>query len=103
MLNYAPKIDLPTSYGKLCPPLGEVRLRAAELTCNLVQFDKLQLQQEMGKLQLIPKLLDLFFEYPWHNILHNLVESAIQIILAADEGKLTEFRRSVRLLYISLS
>jgi hypothetical protein len=97
MLNKAPKSELPTSYGKLTPPLGEVRLRAAELTCNLVQFDKAQLQEEMGKLKLIPKLLDLFFEFPWHNILHNLVESAIQIILAAEEGRLTEFRRSVSL------
>eukprot|EP00475_Leptophrys_vorax_P033466 TRINITY_DN5259_c0_g1_i1.p1 TRINITY_DN5259_c0_g1~~TRINITY_DN5259_c0_g1_i1.p1 ORF type:complete len:568 (-),score=151.44 TRINITY_DN5259_c0_g1_i1:916-2619(-) len=95
MLNFSPKSELPTSYGKLVPPLGEVRLRAAELTCNLVQFDKAQLQQEMGKLKLLPKLLDLFFEYPWHNILHNLVESAIQITLAAEEGRLTEFRRSL--------
>eukprot|EP00475_Leptophrys_vorax_P033467 TRINITY_DN5259_c0_g2_i1.p1 TRINITY_DN5259_c0_g2~~TRINITY_DN5259_c0_g2_i1.p1 ORF type:complete len:563 (-),score=151.66 TRINITY_DN5259_c0_g2_i1:194-1717(-) len=95
MLNKAPTTELPTSYGKLTPPLGEVRLRAAELTCNLVQFDKAQLQEEMGKLKLIPKLLDLFFEFPWHNILHNLVESAIQIILAAEEGRLTEFRRSL--------
>jgi hypothetical protein len=95
LLNKAPANEILTSYGALRPPLGEVRLRAAELTCNLVQFDDEILQKRMGELRLIPKLLDLFFEFPWHNILHNLVESAIQIIFVAEEGKLTEFRRSV--------
>jgi hypothetical protein len=103
MLTSVPTNELKTSYGSLKLPLGDIRLRAVEMTCNLVQFDYTHLQTKMKELMLLPILLDLFFDFPWHNILQNLVESAIQIIVGADEGKVLLFRQSVFLSYLLLS
>lgn len=95
MLQFSPEKQMKTTFEVARQPLGEVRLRAAEFICNLIQFDHMEVQQKISELELIPKLLDLFFQFPWHNVLHNLIESAIHIIFAAEEGKCQIFRHSL--------
>lgn len=93
-LKQEPSGDMNTTHGPIVP-LGQRRLRAVELCCNLMQFSDLGLQQAVRREGVWPVLLDLFFAYPWHNILHNYVESGMQLLLAAGPGVVSEYRSAL--------
>lgn len=57
------------------------------------------MQAKLRDYRIFPRILDLFEQYPWHNILHNLVESAVHIVLAletpSEENGPSQYRASL--------
>lgn len=75
---------LPTTYGKLQPPLGKQRLKIIEFISVLLSSGNEAAEKEVIQLGALKRILDLFFEYPYNNFLHHHVES---IILSCFESK----------------
>ncbi|XP_058099365.1 uncharacterized protein LOC131243790 isoform X2 [Magnolia sinica] len=68
---------LPTTYGKLQPPLGKHRLKIVEFISVLLTVGSEAAEKELIQLGAIQRILDLFFEYPYNNFLHHHVENII--------------------------
>ncbi|KAL5977133.1 hypothetical protein ACLOJK_021475 [Asimina triloba] len=75
---------LPTTYGKLQPPLGKHRLKIVEFISVLLTAGSEAAEKELIRLGAIQHILDLFFEYPYNNFLHHHVES---IVISCLESK----------------
>ena len=60
---------------------GETRLKVVELILVLVRCKVLEVEHIFVSENLMEKLLDAFFLYPWNNMLHGLVESIIRTTL----------------------
>ncbi|KAK6936051.1 SIT4 phosphatase-associated protein family [Dillenia turbinata] len=75
---------LPTTYGELRPPLGRHRLKIVEFIAVLLKTSNEVAEGELVRSGTIKRVLDLFFEYPYNNMLHHHVES---IILSSLESK----------------
>ncbi|XP_039050685.1 serine/threonine-protein phosphatase 6 regulatory subunit 3-like isoform X2 [Hibiscus syriacus] len=73
-----------TTYGKLQPPLGKHRLKIVELISVLLMVGSEAAEKELIQLGSVQRILNLFFEYPYNNFLHHLVEN---IILSCLESK----------------
>ncbi|XP_039037508.1 serine/threonine-protein phosphatase 6 regulatory subunit 2-like [Hibiscus syriacus] len=73
-----------TTYGKLQPPLGKHRLKIVELISVLLMVGSEAAEKELIQLGAVQRILNLFFEYPYNNFLHHLVEN---IILSCLESK----------------
>ncbi|WOL03397.1 serine/threonine-protein phosphatase 6 regulatory subunit 3-like [Canna indica] len=69
--------DLPTTYGKLQPPLGKHRLKIVEFFSVLLTTGNESAEKELIQLGAIKRTIDLFFEYPFNNFLHHHVENII--------------------------
>jgi hypothetical protein len=72
--------------GVLDPPLGAARLKVLEVLSVMVMLGNKDLEEQIVKLRVLPAVLDIFFEYPWHNLMHNLVWRMFEQILKVDEG-----------------
>lgn len=81
-----------TQYGELNPPVGPARLKIVELVLALVQSvaeDADCEQNEAATLvtdilvqtNAFSYVLDLFFQYPWNNMLHGLGEGIIHTVM----------------------
>ncbi|KAI3843754.1 hypothetical protein MKW92_035211 [Papaver armeniacum] len=75
---------LPTTYGELKPPLGKHRLKIVEFIAVMLRSGNEIAEKELVSSGAIRRILELFFEYPFHNALHHQVES---IILSCLESK----------------
>ncbi|CAJ2654436.1 serine/threonine-protein phosphatase 6 regulatory subunit 3-B-like isoform X2 [Trifolium pratense] len=75
---------LPTTYGELRPPLGKHRLKIVEFIAELLKTRNEVAEKELVNSGTIGRIVDLFFEYPYHNSLHHHIES---IILSCLESK----------------
>ncbi|XP_010264671.1 PREDICTED: serine/threonine-protein phosphatase 6 regulatory subunit 3-like isoform X2 [Nelumbo nucifera] len=73
-----------TTYGELRPPLGKHRLKIVEFIAVLLRAGNEVAEKELVSSGTIQRILDLFFEYPFNNLLHHHVES---IILSCLESK----------------
>ncbi|WOL15710.1 serine/threonine-protein phosphatase 6 regulatory subunit 3-like [Canna indica] len=82
--------DLPTTYGKLQPPLGKHRLKIAEFISVLLTIGSEAAEQELTRLGAIKRLIDMFFEYPFNNFLHHHVENVIGSCLESKRTLLIE-------------
>ncbi|KAF6166093.1 hypothetical protein GIB67_023803 [Kingdonia uniflora] len=81
---------LPTTYGKLCPPLGKHRLKIVEFISILLSIGGEVAEKELIRLGAIQHILDLFFEYPFNNFLHHHVENIVVSCLENTKTMLTE-------------
>ncbi|KAG8385216.1 hypothetical protein BUALT_Bualt03G0019100 [Buddleja alternifolia] len=79
---------LPTTYGKLQPPLGKHRLKIIEFIAVLVAVSSEVVEKELICLGAVKRILELFFEYPYNNFLHHHVE---RIIISCLESKNPQF------------
>ncbi|XP_077252908.1 uncharacterized protein LOC143892288 isoform X2 [Tasmannia lanceolata] len=79
---------LPTTYGELRPPLGKHRLKIVEFIAVLLRTGYEAAERVLVSSGAIQRILDLFFEYPFNNSLHNHVES---IIASCLDSKNTTF------------
>jgi len=70
--------------GKLDPPLGQNRLKILEVLLALVSLKSPAVEAKLIELSVLPTVLDLFFKYEWHNLLHNLVKSLLEIIIKGE-------------------
>ncbi|KAL2524406.1 SIT4 phosphatase-associated family protein [Abeliophyllum distichum] len=66
-----------TTYGKLQPPLGKHRLKIIEFISVLVTVSSEAAEKELIRLGAVKRIVELFFEYPYNNFLHNHVENII--------------------------
>ncbi|KAI4303671.1 hypothetical protein MLD38_039271 [Melastoma candidum] len=82
---------LPTTYGKLQPPLGKHRLKIVEFISVLVNVGSQAVEKELIHLEVVPKILGLFFEYPFNNFLHHHIDSIIITCLESKNAALIEY------------
>lgn len=68
---------LPTTYGELRPPLGTHRLKIVEFIGVLLRTNNEEATQKLVQLNAIQIVLNLFFEYPFNNMLHHHVETMV--------------------------
>mmetsp|Transcript_6373 Transcript_6373/g.14944 ORF Transcript_6373/g.14944 Transcript_6373/m.14944 type:complete len:624 (-) Transcript_6373:68-1939(-) len=87
-----PMTPIVNTTGKLDPPLGSNRLKILEVVHALVQLKLPAVEEAMISLKVMPTCLDLFFEFEWHNFLHNLVKSLLDMIV---KGENEAFKRSL--------
>lgn len=76
--------------GKLDPPLGQNRLKILEVLLALVSLKSPAVEAKLIELSVLPTVLDLFFKYEWHNLLHNLVKSLLEIIIKGENRAMSE-------------
>jgi len=86
LIPYLPKIfDLLSNDSTSCGiqgPLdskafGSLRMKVVELCLVLARSRLIQIDKCLVDLQVLPLMLNVFFLYPWNNLLHGLVESII--------------------------
>ncbi|KAH7292030.1 hypothetical protein KP509_29G048200 [Ceratopteris richardii] len=81
---------LPTTYGELRPPLGSHRLKIVEFLAVLLHTSSEEAQQALVKLGAIQRVLDLFFDYPFNNLLHHHVEDIVTSCIESNNKMLIE-------------
>ncbi|XP_074558374.1 uncharacterized protein LOC141814331 isoform X2 [Curcuma longa] len=81
---------LPTTYGKLQPPLGKHRLKIVEFVCVLLTLGSEAVEKELIQQGAIKLVVNLFFEYPFNNFLHHHVENIIGSCLESKTTLLLE-------------
>ena len=64
-------------------PLGETRLKAAQLLGTLIRANYDVLNKQLVELRAIPALIDLFFEFEWNVFLHRSIRKMIHNVLRA--------------------
>lgn len=67
------------------PPLGSVRFKIVELIHLLVLLDNIDVYSALAEHEAIPICLQLFFQYEWHNMLHNLVQKILEFVVHSEE------------------
>ncbi|KAF9597564.1 hypothetical protein IFM89_019882 [Coptis chinensis] len=72
---------LSTAYGVLRPPLGKHCLKIVEFFAVLLRTQNELAEKELLCVGAIKRILDLFFEYPFHNALNHLAEGIIKSCL----------------------
>nr|GEV77199.1 serine/threonine-protein phosphatase 6 regulatory subunit 3-like [Tanacetum cinerariifolium] len=81
---------LPTTYGKLQPPLGTHRLKIVEFISVITTVGSEAAEKELIRLGVIRRILELFFEYPYNNFLHHRVEEIIVCCLESKNASLVK-------------
>ncbi|CAM6102963.1 unnamed protein product [Calypogeia fissa] len=81
---------LPTTYGQLRPPVGIHRLKIVEFIAVLLRTNSEGARQELVRLGAIQIILNLFFNYPFNNMLHHHVESIISSCLESNSPALID-------------
>ncbi|XP_056848545.1 uncharacterized protein LOC108822909 isoform X2 [Raphanus sativus] len=79
-----------TTYGKLQPPLGKHRLKIVEFISVLLTVSSEAAEKEIIRLEVVKRVLDLFFEYPYNNFLHHHVENVILSCLESKNSQLLD-------------
>ncbi|GAB4825421.1 hypothetical protein Ancab_008294 [Ancistrocladus abbreviatus] len=77
---------LPTPYGELRPPLGKHRLKIVEFIAVLFKAGTEAAEEELVNSGTIKRIIDLFFEYPYNNVLHHHVENIISSCLESKKS-----------------
>ncbi|GJY08679.1 serine/threonine-protein phosphatase 6 regulatory subunit 3-like protein [Tanacetum coccineum] len=81
---------LPTTYGKLQPPLGTHRLKIVEFISVITTVGSEAAEKELIRLGVLRRILELFFEYPYNNFLHHRVEEIIVCCLESKNASLVK-------------
>ncbi|KAI5068013.1 hypothetical protein GOP47_0016358 [Adiantum capillus-veneris] len=81
---------LPTTYGELRPPLGSHRLKIVEFLAVLLRTGGEGAQQELVNLGAIQLILNLFFDYPFNNLLHHQVENIVTSCIESNNKMLID-------------
>ncbi|GER36791.1 SIT4 phosphatase-associated family protein [Striga asiatica] len=79
-----------TTYGKLQPPLGKHRLKIIEFISVLVAVSSEVAEKELIRLGAVKRILELFFEYPFNNFLHEHVERIVTSCLDSKNPKFVD-------------
>lgn len=83
---------LPTTYGKLQPPLGKHRLKIVEFISVLLTVGSEAAEKKLIDFGAVQRIINLFFEYPYNNFLHHHVET---IIISCLESKSSSLREHI--------
>ncbi|KYR01345.1 hypothetical protein DLAC_01935 [Tieghemostelium lacteum] len=77
-----------TTTGLLSPPLGFHRLKVIEFFADLINSRYLCIDKKIVELDILSSCLELFFSYPWNNLLHSQIHQICQIILYSENDEL---------------
>ncbi|KAL4334242.1 hypothetical protein GQ457_07G033430 [Hibiscus cannabinus] len=83
-------LALLTTYGKLQPPLGKHRLKIVEFISVLLTIGSEAAEKELIRQGAVPRILNLFFVYPYNNFLHHHVENMILSCLESKNVQLVQ-------------
>eukprot|EP00002_Diphylleia_rotans_P015043 TRINITY_DN2913_c0_g1_i6.p1 TRINITY_DN2913_c0_g1~~TRINITY_DN2913_c0_g1_i6.p1 ORF type:complete len:337 (+),score=73.45 TRINITY_DN2913_c0_g1_i6:220-1230(+) len=92
LLDVAPNSKFTNSVATYNPPLGIIRFSLVEIIEILTRYNSPTLHAKIVEYQIIDKLINLFFKYPWNNLLHNRV---VYIIHHSFENRYLELRNSL--------
>eukprot|EP01100_Stratorugosa_tubuloviscum_P000238 TRINITY_DN104_c2_g1_i1.p1 TRINITY_DN104_c2_g1~~TRINITY_DN104_c2_g1_i1.p1 ORF type:complete len:598 (+),score=276.24 TRINITY_DN104_c2_g1_i1:208-2001(+) len=90
----SPTCVMNTTTGTLQPPVGFYRLKVIEFFTALIRTNFRVVNEHLIQHDVISTCLKLFFDYPWNNFLHSLIEQMIQIIIEGDDS-IAELRTSL--------
>ena len=90
-----PMAAITNSTGTLNPPLGGVRLSILELIAILVALENPVVQERLAAMRVMTAVLDIFFKYEWHNMLHNLVRKMLEPVILSAPDTNTVLRKSL--------
>ncbi|CAH1440238.1 unnamed protein product [Lactuca virosa] len=79
-----------TTYGKLQPPLGKHRLKIVEFISVLMSVRSEAAENELVRLGVLRRILELFFQYPYNNFIHHHAEQIIVCCLESKNASLVE-------------
>lgn len=71
-------------------PLGEAKLRIVELIAVSLKQDNEKLFKSIFESKILSEIIILFFEYPWHSMLHTSVDSIVQSTFLYQNATLIE-------------
>eukprot|EP00003_Mantamonas_plastica_P011746 TRINITY_DN2158_c0_g1_i2.p1 TRINITY_DN2158_c0_g1~~TRINITY_DN2158_c0_g1_i2.p1 ORF type:complete len:380 (-),score=181.63 TRINITY_DN2158_c0_g1_i2:21-1160(-) len=80
----SPMATMKTTFGVLTPPLGSQRLEVIEFFLNLFRTHFHVVDEQLIKYNVMPTLLDLFFQYEWNNALHLKVAGMVEEVLEGE-------------------
>ncbi len=80
---------LPTTYGLVRPPVGQLRLKIIDLLASLFRTTEPMAEQAIMKTTAVTKAMDMFLEYPFNNALHG----GVTMLLTAFEDGGEDLRR----------
>lgn len=80
---------LPTTYGQVKPPVGQLRLKIVDLLASLFRTTEPMAEQAVMRTSAIPKAMKMFLEYPFNNALHG----GVTMLLTAFEDGGEDLRR----------
>ncbi|KAM9991532.1 hypothetical protein ACTFIZ_004937 [Dictyostelium cf. discoideum] len=88
LLKQTSEASFTTTTGPLSPPLGFHRLKVIEFFADLINSRYLCIDKKIMELDILSTCLELFFKYPWNNLLHSQIHQICQIILYSENDEL---------------
>ena len=85
----APSPPMPISGVLGAPAFGSLRMKVVELCLVLARSRSALIDAQLASLHVSRTMLQVFFAYPWNNLLHGLVESIVTSALEEPESQLT--------------
>lgn len=82
LLLTAPDKELELPFVTLNPPLGPVRHKVVDMIVALMRTPSDRVSQRLRNLGFISICMNLFFQYPWNNLLHGSVEHIVQMVVS---------------------
>lgn len=79
-----------TTYGYGSPHFGRRRLQSIDLLSILMENKDPQIDQALAKTSLAENLVKLYYQFPWHNVLHNSLTKLLKTVLNYSEFPLFE-------------
>ena len=80
---------LPTTYGQVKPPVGQLRLKIVDLLASLFRTTEPMAELAIMRTTAVPRTMQMFLEYPFNNALHG----GVTMLLTAFEEGSEELRR----------
>ncbi|EFC45663.1 SAPS domain-containing protein [Naegleria gruberi] len=80
--------SLTLTFGTLSPPLGETRLKVVEFLSSLYHIRCELVEKALISSNVLGVVINLFFQYEFNNMLHNLLLNIISFILASESHAL---------------
>ena len=80
---------LPTTYGQVKPPVGQLRLKIVDLLASLFRTTDPMAEQAVMRTKAVAKAMEMFLEYPFNNALHG----GVTMLLTAFEDGGEDVRR----------
>jgi hypothetical protein len=78
------------TYGCGSPILGRRRLQSIELLSIVMELKEPQIDEALARTSIAQNVVKLYYQFPWHNVLHNALTKLIKSVLNYTEYPLFE-------------